>query len=43
MEFYKGILGKYGDTMNAASKEKLEKMLTLEEASADPIPNEIPF
>ena len=43
MEFYKGILGKYGDAMKPASKEKLEEMLTPKEAWPDPIPDEIPF
>lgn len=43
MEFYKGILGKYGDAMNHASKEKLQEMLAPKEASTDPVPDEIPF
>lgn len=43
MEFYKGVLVKYGDAMKPASKEKLEEMLTPEEVLPDPIPDEIPF
>ena len=43
MEFYKSILGKYGDAMKPASKEKLEEMLTPEGASPDPILEEIQF
>lgn len=43
MKFYKGILEKYGDAMNHASKEKLVAMLTQEEAPPDPMPENIPF
>lgn len=43
MEFYNGILGKYGDAIKPASREKLQEMLTpLEDWSAS-IPDDIPF
>ena len=43
MEFYKGILAKYGDAMKPASKEKLEEMLEIKEVGPDAIPDEVPF
>lgn len=43
LEFYKSILGKYGDAMKPASREKLEEMLTPTEAWPDPVPDEVPF